>query len=84
MSILHEPEKRMIDFKRISEFYLVQKLMMIIFEANKKVHESAVDNLDENFTDREGTLFVRLAYRLRERDAPQPTREKRKKIRPTW
>ena len=51
MSTFHEPEKRIIDFKTISEFYLVQKLMMIYFDTNKKVYESAIDSLDENFTE---------------------------------
>ena len=32
---------------------------------------------------RDGTLFVGRADRLKERDAPQPTREKRKKAQPT-
>lgn len=40
--------------------------------------------LDSGFRkSRDGTLFVGRADRLKERDAPQPTREKRKKPQPT-
>ena len=38
-----------IDFKTISEFYLVQKLMMLYFKTNEKIYESAMDNMDESF-----------------------------------
>ena len=51
MCTINEQEKKIIDFKTISEFYLVQKLMMIYFETNKKIYESTTDNLDENFTE---------------------------------
>ena len=40
--------------------------------------------LDDGYCkSRDGTLFVGRADRLKERDAPQPTREKRKKAQPT-
>ena len=38
-----------IDFKTISEFYLIQKLMMLYFKLNQKIYESAMDNIDEGF-----------------------------------
>ena len=51
MCTFQETEKKFIDFKTISEFYLVQKLMMIYFDVNKKIYEAAIDNLEENFTE---------------------------------
>jgi hypothetical protein len=41
--------KNIIDFKSISEFYLVQKLIMLYFKNNSETYESALDNIDENF-----------------------------------
>ena len=42
-----QQEKKILDFKRISEFYLVQKLIMIYFITNKKIYESANNSNDE-------------------------------------
>ena len=41
--------QKFIDFQIVPEFYLIQKLMMIFFITNKKVYESANDNIDDNF-----------------------------------
>ena len=43
-------EKKIIDFKTVSEFYLIQKLIMLFFKTNKKVYESALDNMDDNLS----------------------------------
>ena len=44
-----ESNKKKIDFKTVSEFYLLQKLIMLFFNNNLDVYESAMDNIDENF-----------------------------------
>ena len=37
-----------LEFKTVSEFYLIQKLMMLYFNENKKIYESNIDS-DDNF-----------------------------------
>ena len=41
-------KKKYLDFKSVSEFYLVQKLLMIFFQKNDKMYETALKNLEEN------------------------------------
>ena len=41
-------KKKYLDFKCISEFYLVQKMLMIYFQKNDKMYDNAVKNFDEN------------------------------------
>ena len=41
--------QKFIDFEIVPDFYLIQKLMMIFFMTNRKVYESASDNIDDNF-----------------------------------
>ena len=36
------------DFRSVSEFYLVQKLLMIFFQKNYEMYDNAVKNMDEN------------------------------------
>ena len=40
--------KKKIELKTVSEFYLIQKLIMLFFKTNKKVYESAMENIEEN------------------------------------
>jgi hypothetical protein len=37
-----------LDFKTLSEFYLIQKLIVLFFKTNKVVYESAMDTMNEN------------------------------------
>ena len=41
-------KKKYLDFKSVSEFYLVQKLLMIFFQKNDKMYDNALKNMDEN------------------------------------
>ena len=41
-------DKKIIDFKIVSEFYIIQKLMMLYFKLNQKVYESTVENNNQN------------------------------------
>ena len=43
---IEKPKK--LEFKTVSEFYLIQKLMMLYFKENKKIYESNTDNNKEN------------------------------------
>ena len=44
-----EIKNKKLDFKNISDFYLIQKLMMLYYIRNKGIYESANDKMDENF-----------------------------------
>ena len=48
-SIIDKKDLKIIEFKTIAEFYLIQKLMILFFKMNQKIYESAIDNNDENF-----------------------------------
>ena len=41
-------KKKYLDFRSVSEFYLVQKLLMIFFQKNYEMYDNAVKNMDEN------------------------------------
>lgn len=41
-------KKKILDFKNISEFYLVQKLLMIFFQKNEKIYDNSLKNMEEN------------------------------------
>ena len=41
-------KKKYLDFKGVSEFYLVQKLLMIFFQKNDKMYENALKSMEEN------------------------------------
>ena len=46
-----EIKDKKLNFKNISEFYLIQKMMMLYFIKNKKIYELAMDKIDESFPD---------------------------------
>jgi len=41
-------KKKYLDFRSVSEFYLVQKLLMIFFQKNYEMYDNALKNMDEN------------------------------------
>ena len=41
-------KSNILDFKTLSEFYLIQKLIVLFFKTNKVVYESAMDTMNEN------------------------------------
>jgi hypothetical protein len=43
------PQKKL-DFKLVSEFYLVQKLLMIYFKKNEEIYHSSIKNMEETCT----------------------------------
>lgn len=60
-----------LDFKTVSEFYLIQKLIMLYFKSNKKVYESAMDNMDESCfafkkLDRKKTKIININSQTKE------------------
>jgi len=49
-------KSKKIEFKTVTEFYLIQKLMMLYYEKNKKVYEINIDNNEFN------NLSLSLSY----------------------
>ena len=49
INTIPKKKKKTFNLKNISDFYLIQKMMMLYFIKNKKIYESAMDKMEDSF-----------------------------------
>ncbi len=47
-SRLSDNSPRKLDFKLVSEFYLIQKLLMIFYKKKEQIYATSLKNMEEN------------------------------------
>ena len=63
-SNINKKDLKILEFKTIAEFYLVQKLLILFFKMNQKIYEPAVDGNTDNFLTFKKLDFERKSKKL--------------------